>query len=273
MAKIGVVQMNSGADPTVNFERLKRKAKGLQLQGARLVITPENTLIFGDKSDYQRYAEPLNEGPLQHQVGALCRQLGIWLLLGSMPIRQLDGSITSTSLLFDDKGQCCAHYNKLHMFDVEIADKHHSYRESDIFKAGDQVVVVDTPVGKLGLSICYDLRFPQLYCALRDKGAEIIAVPAAFTRQTGEAHWEVLLRSRAIETQSWLVAAAQWGDHSESRETWGHSMIIDPWGKIMACQSQGRGVLLADIDLSLNHTIRTNMPLVEQARLCVQPRE
>lgn len=272
MAKVGVVQMNSGADPEDNLRRLKKKLKGLQLQGARLVVTPENSLVFGSRSDYRRYAEPLGDGPLQAELSAICRQLGIWLLLGSMPIRHTDGAITTTALLIDDQGQCRAHYDKLHMFDVEVADGHHSYRESDTFRPGDEVKVVPTPFGNIGLSICYDIRFPQLYTALREQGADIIVVPAAFTKVTGKAHWDVLLRARAVETQCWIVAAAQWGEHNEGRETWGHSMIIDPWGQVVACQKQGTGVVLADLDLELSQTIRTNMPLVEHARLGVYQR-
>lgn len=272
MAIVGVVQMNSGADPEANLRQLKKKLKGLQLQGAKLVVTPENCLVFGSRSDYQRHAEPLGEGPLQAELSALTRQLGIWLLIGSMPIRQPDGAITTTALLFDDNGQCQAHYDKLHMFDVEIEDQHHSYRESDTFQPGRDIKVVPTPFGNIGLSICYDIRFPQLYTALREQGADIIVVPAAFTKVTGKAHWDVLLRARAVETQCWIVAAAQWGEHNEGRETWGHSMIIDPWGQVVACQQQGTGVLTADLDLNLSQTIRTNMPLLKHARLGVHQR-
>ena len=273
MAKFGIVQMTSGADPQINLKHLKMKLKGLQLQGAKLVVTPENCLVFGSREDYRAHAEPLGEGPLQAEVAALAKQLGIWVLIGSMPIRQIDGAITTTALLFDDHGQLQGHYDKLHMFDVEIDDAHHSYRESDTFRAGRETKVITTPFGNIGLSICYDVRFPQLYAALREQGADIIVVPAAFTKVTGKAHWELLLRARAVETQCWMVAAAQWGEHNEQRETWGHSMIVDPWGQVVACQQQGTGVMLADIDLDLSKAIRTNMPLVEHARFSVQQRE
>ncbi|MGF1700063.1 carbon-nitrogen hydrolase family protein [Photobacterium makurazakiensis] len=272
MAKVGIVQMNSGADPEVNLKHLKLKLKGLQLQGAKLVLTPENCLVFGSRHDYQQHAEPLGDGPLQQAIAQLANQLGIWILIGSMPIRHSSGAITTTALLFDDKGECQGHYNKLHMFDVEIEDKHHSYRESDTFLPGNDVKVIATPYGNIGLSICYDVRFPQLYSALREQGADIIVVPAAFTKVTGKAHWELLLRARAVETQCWVIAAAQWGEHNESRETWGHSMIVDPWGQVVACQQQGTGVLLADVDLELSQAIRTNMPLVNHARFSVHQR-
>lgn len=273
MAKFGIVQMTSGADPEKNFLHLRKKVKGLQLQGAKVVITPENCLVFGSQADYQRHAEPLGDGPLQAEVAAMAKQFGLWILIGSMPILRENGAITTTALLFDDQGECRADYDKIHMFDVDVADQHRRYRESDTFLAGDAIKVVETPYGKIGLSICYDVRFPQLYTALREQGAEIIVVPAAFTKVTGRAHWEVLLRARAIETQCWVVAAAQWGEHNESRETWGHSMIVDPWGQIVTCQQQGTGVIMANIDLDLCRTIRTNMPLVKHARLGVHHRE
>ncbi|MGF1685814.1 carbon-nitrogen hydrolase family protein [Photobacterium japonica] len=273
MAKFGIVQMTSNADPERNLLHLKKKVKGLQLQGAKVVITPENCLVFGSHADYQRHAEPLGSGPLQAEVAAMARQLGIWILIGSMPILRDNGAITTTALLFDDQGICQADYDKIHMFDVDVADQHRRYRESDTFQAGKAIKVADTPYGKIGLSICYDVRFPQLYAALREQGAEIIVVPAAFTKVTGRAHWEVLLRARAVETQCWVVAAAQWGEHNESRETWGHSMIVDPWGQIVTCQQQGTGVIMANIDLDLCQTIRTNMPLVKHARLGVHHRE
>ena len=273
MAKFGIVQMTSGADPEQNLQHLTMKLKGLQLQGAKLVVTPENCLVFGSREDYLAHAEPLGSGPLQLQVATLVRRLGIWILIGSLPIRQPDGAITTTALLFDAQGQLQGYYDKLHMFDVEVDDAHHSYRESDTFRPGTETRVIATPFGNIGLSICYDVRFPQLYAALREQGADIIVVPAAFTKVTGKAHWELLLRARAVETQCWIVAAAQWGEHNEHRETWGHSMIVDPWGQVVACQPQGTGVMIADIDLGLSQAIRTNMPLVEHARFRVQQRE
>ncbi|UJF20075.1 carbon-nitrogen hydrolase family protein [Vibrio sp. SS-MA-C1-2] len=261
MTKVGVIQMNSGADPELNLSNLKKALKGVQLQGAELVVTPENCLVFGSKEDYQKHAEPLNNGPLQQQLSTTVKQLGIWLVVGSFPIRQTNGDITSTSLLFNPEGMCSQHYNKIHLFDVDIADQHNNYRESDTFTKGNQAIVADTDFGKLGLSICYDVRFPQLYSLLREKNAKIITIPAAFTRVTGQAHWETLLRARAIETQCWIIAAAQWGNHGEGRDTWGHSMIVDPWGRIVACQESGVGSIITDIDLTMVDTIRSNMPI------------
>jgi diguanylate cyclase (GGDEF)-like protein len=168
--------------------------------------------------------------------------------------------------LIDDNGEIRASYEKLHMFDVDVEDKHHSYRESDTFEAGEAIKLVDTPIGRVGLSICYDVRFPHLYSELRRQGADIIVVPAAFTKVTGRAHWDVLLRARAIETQCWVIAAAQWGEHNAERETWGHSMIIDPWGSIDKEQKEGTGVLVSDIDIEMSNTIRQRMPITDHVR-------
>ncbi|MGR6860579.1 carbon-nitrogen hydrolase family protein [Aliivibrio salmonicida] len=270
MSKVGVVQMNSGADPDDNIKQLTLKLKGLWLQGAKLALTPENCIVFGKKEDYERHAEPLGEGVLQQALSDLAKRYQMWLVIGSFPIRNPDNSLSTTCLVYDDTGELIEHYHKLHMFDVEVADGHQRYRESDTFTAGNEIKVVDTPVGKLGLSICYDVRFPQLYSELRRQGAEIIVVPAAFTKVTGYAHWDILLRSRAIETQCWLLAAGQWGSHGAGRETWGHSMIVDPWGNKAALQKEGTGVIVADIDLSQLATIRRKMPVAQHARLDCQ---
>lgn len=267
MSKVGVVQMNSGAIPEENMKQLTLKLKGLQQQGAKLALTPENSIVFGQKEDYERYAEPLGKGDLQGALSDLAKRYQIWLVIGSFPIRNTDGSLSTTCLVFDDSGLLVEHYHKLHMFDVDIEDGHHSYRESDTFVPGNEVKVVDTPVGKLGLSVCYDVRFPQLYSELRRQGAEIIVVPAAFTKVTGYAHWDILLRSRAIETQCWVLAAGQWGSHGAGRETWGHSMIVDPWGNKVATQREGTGVIIADIDKSQLAMIRKKMPVAQHARL------
>ncbi|EOD80402.1 putative amidohydrolase [Grimontia indica] len=267
MTKFGVVQMNSGMDPEVNLEVLEGQLKHLKTQGARLVLTPENCLVFGTKEDYDKHAEVLGHGPLQKKLSQLAFELGIWLVMGSFPIRNNDGTLSTTCLVYDAAGNLRASYEKLHMFDVDIADNHRSYRESDTFKSGDNLVLVDTPFGTLGLSICYDVRFPQLYSALRQRGADIIIVPAAFTKVTGAAHWEVLLRARAIETQCWVLAAAQCGSHQGGRETYGHSMIVDPWGQVVTTLNEQIGTAWADVDLASNSAIRSKMPVMQHARL------
>lgn len=270
MSKVGVIQMNSGSNPEENIKQLKLKLKGLHLQGAKLALTPENSIIFGNKEDYEQHAESLGNGELQKQLSALALHYQLWLIIGSFPIRNRDGSLSTTSLVFNDQGELVEHYHKLHMFDVDVEDNHHSYRESDTFTAGDAVKVIDTPVGKVGLSICYDVRFPELYHALRNQGAEIIVIPAAFTKVTGYAHWDILVRARAIETQCWVLAAGQWGSHGLGRETWGHSMIVDPWGNKVTSQQEGTGVIIATIDIEQITSIRRKMPITNHARLSCQ---
>ncbi|MGF1763984.1 carbon-nitrogen hydrolase family protein [Aliivibrio kagoshimensis] len=266
MAKVGVVQMCSGADPDRNLQQLRRSLNGLHLQGAELVVTPENSIVFGSSGEYERYAEPLDNGPIQSELKEMASHFELWLIVGSLPIRKSNGKIATTCLVIDDSGEIRASYEKLHMFDVDVEDKHHSYRESDTFEAGEAIKLVDTPIGRVGLSICYDVRFPHLYSELRRQGADIIVVPAAFTKVTGRAHWDVLLRARAIETQCWVIAAAQWGEHNAERETWGHSMIIDPWGSIDKEQKEGTGVLVSDIDIEMSNTIRQRMPITDHVR-------
>lgn len=184
--------------------------------------------MFGTKQDYHTHAEYLGEGPVQQTLSDIARKYSVWLVAGSFPIRTQSG-VTTTMLVYNNDGELAASYDKLHMFDVDVDDGHRRYRESEIFQPGEQIQVVSTPFGELGLSICYDVRFPHLYSALRNLGSQIILVPAAFTAVTGQAHWETLLRARAIETQCWIVAVNQGGIHPGGRETWGHSMVIDPW--------------------------------------------
>jgi predicted amidohydrolase len=180
--------------------------------------------------------------------------------------RESSDLITTSSLLFDDKGELKARYDKIHMFDVDINDIHGRYRESDIYQPGEQLTVVDTPIGRLGMAVCYDLRFPGLFQALRSQGAEIISVPAAFTKMTGEAHWEILLRARAIENQCVILAAAQVGRHGATRRTWGHTMAVDAWGKILAENPDAVSALKVKIDTAGLKTIRNQMPVLQHNR-------
>ncbi len=220
MARIGLVQMTSGPLLSDNLAYIKAQVEQLAAQGAKLILTPENSLVFGSKQEYHDAAEKLGEGRVQNQLANLAKEHSVWLIIGSFPILH-DNGVFTTMLVFNDRGELASSYNKLHMFDVDVADQHQRYRESDIFTPGAQIVTVESPVGYLGLTICYDLRFPHLYSELTNKGAQIILVPAAFTEVTGKAHWEVLLRARAIETQCWVIAANQAGKHSGGRSTWG----------------------------------------------------
>ena len=201
------------------------------------------------------------------------RDLRLWIVAGTLPLPPVDqpeAKSNACSLLVDDQGQFVARYDKLHLFDVDVADNRGRYRESDDYAHGNRVVVADTPVGRVGLTVCYDLRFPELYSELRAAGAELITAPSAFTAVTGAAHWEVLIRARAIETQCYVLAAAQGGVHPGPRETYGHAAIVDPWGRIVAQQDQGQGVLLAERDSSEQASIRARMPVFSHRRIFSQ---
>ncbi|QXO17099.1 MULTISPECIES: carbon-nitrogen hydrolase family protein [Vibrio] len=272
MQRVGLIQMTSGPDVEQNLAYIARQAQVLAGQGAEWVVTPENAVVLGNREDYHSHAEAFGQGPMQAELSRIARDNQLWLLVGSMPIARAEG-VTTTSILFNPQGAAVAHYDKLHMFDVDVADGHQRYRESETFTPGNQVVVVPTPFGQLGLSICYDVRFPNLYAELRRLGAQILLVPAAFTAVTGRAHWEVLLRARAIETQCWVIAVGQGGHHPCGRETWGHSMIINPWGEVVASLGQSPANLVADIELDQLDRLRRTMPIIEHTRFDNQFKE
>ncbi|NKJ69394.1 carbon-nitrogen hydrolase family protein [Vibrio chemaguriensis] len=265
MERVGIIQMTSGPDITANLDFIEKQCALASKQGAKLVLTPENTVLFAHREAYHQHAEPLGSGVIQQRLSEIARKNQLTLIAGSMPIQTAKG-VTTTTLVLPPHGKCIAHYDKLHMFDVDVADGYGSYRESDTFMAGNQIVVAETDIGSVGLSICYDLRFPELYKVLRQEGADIIVVPAAFTAVTGQAHWEVLLRARAIETQCWILASGQTGTHPCGRKTWGHSMVVDPWGRIHKQLQDEVGLLVTEIDLSQSQQVRQNMPLTQHSR-------
>lgn len=230
---VALLQLCSGNNTKHNLAQIEQQIKQLP-ETVELVLTPENALLFADAATYRKQVEEQGKGPLQKAISAMAKRYHVWILIGSMPMisREDPERITSSSLLFDAEGNIKARYDKIHMFDVNIEDEQGTYNESVIYQRGEHITVVDTPVGRLGMTICYDLRFPGLFQALREQGAEIISVPAAFTRYTGQAHWEPLLRARAIENQCYILAPAQVGVHG-TRRTWGHSLAVDGWGKVM----------------------------------------
>ncbi|MBF7730295.1 carbon-nitrogen hydrolase family protein [Pseudomonas sp. N040] len=267
---LAVLQMVSQEAVPANLLAARRLLERAAESGARLAVLPENFAAMGrrDLAGLAR-AEAAGEGPLLPWLRQAARDLGLWIVAGTLPLppdEQPLGRPHATSLLIDEHGERVARYDKLHLFDVEVADSRGRYRESEDYLHGARVVVADTPVGRLGLSVCYDLRFPELYLALRAAGAELISVPAAFTAVTGAAHWQVLLRARAIETQCYLLAANQGGQHPGGRETFGHSAIVDAWGRVLAEQPLGEAVLLAARDPAAQQAIRQNMPLASQRR-------
>lgn len=272
--KSAVIQMVSQSDIPANLEQARRLLEQAAAGGARLAVLPENFAAMGrrDSAAIGR-AEALGEGPILPWLKQVARDLKLWVVAGTLPLPpagQPDAKSHACSLLIDEHGETVARYDKLHLFDVDVADNRGRYRESDDYAHGSQVVVVDTPVGRLGLSVCYDLRFPELYSALRAAGAELISAPAAFTAVTGAAHWQVLIRARAIETQCYVLAAAQGGTHPGPRETYGHAAIVDPWGRIIAEQASGEAVLLGERDSSEQASIRARMPVALHRRFFSQ---
>lgn len=268
-----VIQMVGQRDVLANLAAARRLLEQAASGGARLAVLPENFAAMG-RSDVVALgqAEALGEGPVLPFLRRAARDLGLWIVAGTLPLPpagQPRAKVHACSLLFDAHGEQVARYDKLHLFDVEVADSRGRYRESDDYAHGDRLVVADTPVGRLGLTVCYDLRFPELYGALREAGAEVISAPSAFTAVTGSAHWHVLVRARALETQCYLLAADQGGLHSGPRETYGHSAIIDPWGRVLAEQAQGEAVLLASRDPGEQNAIRQRMPVQRHRRFSV----
>jgi deaminated glutathione amidase len=266
MPRIAAIQMASGADKALNLataERLVRLAAG---QGAALVGLPENVAWMGPEAERAGAAESL-DGPTLQRFSALARALGIHLLAGSvLEAGAPGGRLYNTSVLFGASGERLAVYRKLHLFDVEVGDGQ-TYRESAVVAPGTEVVSVETPLGRVGLSVCYDVRFPELYRALSAAGAVLLTVPSAFTLMTGKDHWEVLLRARAIENQAYVLAPAQGGRHPGDRLTYGHALVVDPWGVVVACASEGEGVAVAELDTGLLERVRTRLPALRHRRL------
>lgn len=265
--KIAAIQMCSGLDPAGNLAALTPLLAEAAAQGARYVLTPEVTMIFPENRDQLKsVAAPFEGHPQLAAVGALARQHDMHVHIGSLPIPLEDGRFANRSVLFGPDGAQRATYDKIHLFDADIAGLN-AYRESATYKGGDSAVIAPLGDFTLGFSICYDMRFPRLYNTLANAGASLMAVPAAFTVPTGQAHWHVLLRARAIETGSYVIAAAQGGSHANGRATYGHSLVIDPWGKIIAELDHDRpGVLVAEIDAAAVVEARKRVPALANAR-------
>lgn len=270
MNRVAVLQMVSTDRIDANLAEAGRLLAEAAAAGARLAVLPENFALL-DAGRLRATAET-EWDVLCDWVAAAAVRHGLWIVAGTLPAaRRPDGSpvaerVRAASLVFDDQGQLRARYDKLHMFDVDVADAQGQYRESSYLEPGDRLVVVDTPVGRLGLSVCYDLRFPELYRRLTEAGAELVAVPSAFTYVTGEAHWQTLLQARAIENQLYVLGANQGGVHSPRRQTWGHSQIIDPWGSVLASWSTGPGLALAALDPQQLAERRARMPVLQHRR-------
>ena len=272
MSTVAAIQMTSGHRVEDNLEAAAKLLREAKDAGAELACLPENFSFIGLKdADKLAVAEADGSGPVQQFLSETARALGLWILGGTTVIKGDSARrVSNTSLLVDAQGKRVARYDKIHLFDVAIPGRNEQYLESTHVTPGRKVVVADTPVGRLGLSVCYDMRFPELYRELVARGAEWLAMPAAFTVPTGRAHWETLLRARAIENLCYVVAPAQWGTHSSGRETYGDTLIVDYWGQVLARLPSGIGVITAQFDLERQAETRARFPALENRRLGVR---
>ena len=271
MTKIAVVQTTTGIDPSRNAGALVAAIEEAGASGAAMVFTPEMSGLL-DRDRARAAAAILREGDDRVLVAVreAAARAGVWVHLGSLALRRPDGRLANRSFVIDAVGNIRARYDKMHLFDVDLPTGE-SWRESASYAAGDRPVVVGTPLGRMGLSICYDMRFPDLYRALTDAGAQILSVPASFTRPTGAAHWHILLRARAIEAGVHLVAAAQTGVHEDGRATYGHSLVVDPWGEVLLDMGEAPGIGYAEVDATRVQDVRSRVPAVQHRRVVTAP--
>jgi len=269
MMRVAAIQMSSGAEVDANLEAAGRLLAAAADDGCLFAVLPENFALMPVRSrDKTAVAERPGDGPIQSFLGDTARRLGLWIVGGSLPLVSPDADrVYGGCPVYDAEGRLRACYRKIHLFDVKLPDRDESYQESFSMFPGDDPVTVDTPAGTVGLSICYDIRFPELYRRLVADGACLFTVPAAFTRVTGKAHWHTLLRARAIENLAYVIAPGQCGRHPDGRATFGHSLIVDPWGRILAERVAGEGVVAADMDPALPPRLRSEFPALANRRL------
>ena len=264
--KISLLQMTSGIVPAVNAATIVDGIAAASAAGATVLFTPEMSgLLDRDRARGGTSIVAEAADPVLAAVRAAALHHGIWVQLGSLAIRGDDGRYANRGFVIDDRGEIRARYDKLHLFDVDLPTGER-WRESAAYAPGTEAVVATTPIGPLGLSICYDLRFAALYAALSDAGATVLTIPAAFTRPTGAAHWHVLMRARAIESAAFVVAAAQTGEHEDGRTTYGHSLVVDPWGEILLDMGEAAGVAHVDLDLARVGQVRARVPVLDHRR-------
>lgn len=269
--RVAALQMNSGAEVSRNLELADRLLAEAADDGCELAALPENFALMPERGrDKARHAEQPGDGPIQAFLSRAAERYRIWIIAGSMPLVSpaiSEGRVYGGCPVYDPAGEVRALYRKIHLFDVDIVDKQESYRESNSMYPGDDVICVDTPCGRIGLTICYDLRFPEMFRRLVDDGATVFTLPAAFTATTGKAHWHTLLKARAIENLAFVIAPGQYGQHPDNRSTYGHSLICDPWGRILAEQAEGNCVVSADIDPEMPARLRNEFPALKNRRL------
>lgn len=260
--KVAALQMTSGPDVGENLAVAQSLLARASAAGARLVALPENFAFMGlEDADKRKVAEEEGSGPIQNALAEAARRLRLWIVAGTIPLKLPDeGRVAAASLLFDDQGRRVARYDKIHLFDVDLPGRQETYRESANIAPGKVAIVAETPAGRLGMSVCYDVRFPELYRALSGAGAQLLSVPSAFTAPTGRAHWETLLRARAIENLCFVIAPAQSGVHPSGRETYGDTLIVDHWGRVLRRLTRGRGLVVCELDLERQAEARAAFP-------------
>jgi nitrilase len=260
--KAAALQMTSGPDVPANLAQARLLLEEARAADAALAVLPENFAFMGmHDADKRAVGEAEGSGPIQDFLAETAQHLKLWVIAGTVPLRVAgDARVAAASLVYDAAGACVARYDKIHLFDVEIPERAESYRESANMAPGKTPRVVDTPIGRMGLAVCYDVRFPELFRDLGAQGAQVFVLPSAFTAPTGRAHWETLLRARAIENLCYMIAPAQSGFHPNGRETFGDSMIVDHWGRILARLPRGRGCVSAEIDLGRQAEVRKSFP-------------
>ncbi len=277
LTKIAAIQMASGPQIKANLMEATRLIREAAKKGAQMIVLPECfALMAMHESENIDLAEEQGDGYIQNIIKQCAIDNKVWIVAGSVPLKSDDSEKASAaSLMFNDKGEIVARYNKIHLFDVDIEgdtdgnkqSKGEHYRESDTFEAGKEIVVVDTPFGKIGMSICYDLRFPMLYHEMVKQGAEIFLVPSAFTSTTGKMHWEPLLKARAIENQCYVIAPAQGGFHVNGRHTYGNTMAVDYLGQVQGLRLKGSGIITITIDLAAQRKVRESFPVLKHTKL------
>lgn len=264
--RIALLQMNAGTEPAANARTIVQAIEDARAGGATMLFTPEmSNMLDSDRGRSETRLKAEGEDETLAAIRSAAREAGLWVHVGSLALRGDDGKRLNRGFVIDDQGEVRARYDKLHLFDVDLATGE-SWRESAVYRRGDRAVATDTPAGRLGLSICYDIRFPDLFRALTGAGASMLSIPAAFTVPTGEAHWHVLLRARAIEAGVFVVAAAQTGKHEDGRETFGHSLVVGPWGEVLLDMGVEPGLGFADLDVAQVEAVRARVPALDHRR-------
>ena len=273
-AQVQLLQFTSSAEPADNFKQINDLLAKHPPSPGDLLLLPENFALFGaGAKGWQQQAEALDDGPVQHFASALARRYQITLVAGTHPLQSASGKATASTLIYSAKGERLGRYDKIHLFDVDVADNTGQYRESAYTAAGDQLCLFEWQGIKVGVMVCYDLRFPELARLYAQAGAQLLLVPAAFTAVTGAAHWQLLLRARAVENQLFVAACGQCGTHGNGRQTWGHSQIIDPWGEVVACAGAEPSSISARLDWQRIEQVRQAMPLAQHNRFSCQWQE